>query len=212
MKLTLPRSWVSVSKLHAPLRTRTLVAARKVRAAAANSSEDELLQAIKQLQQDVGGLSGRIHSLEQGLGGRIDSLEQDLGGRINSLEQDLGGRIDSLEQDLGGRIDSLGGRIDSVQRSLGPLRESHVRQEVRHMFGDKYANQFTLRSLQDLVRLLPDQVVFHGESMDQRDSLRITRKLASELRNMPLHILRAVQTAHEVSLSALVLHGQSTAP
>ena len=167
MGLTLPRSWASVSELHIPLRTRFLVAARKVRTAAANSGQDELLQAIKQLQQD-------------------------LVGRFDSLEQDLGGRIDSLEQDLGGGV-------DSVQRSLGALRESHVRQEVRHMFGDTYANQFMLRSLQDLVRLLPDRVVFHGECMDQRDSLGVTRQLASELRGMPLHILRAVQAAHEVS-------------
>ena len=165
MGSTLPRSWASASESHIPLRTRFLVAARKVRTAAAG--QEELLQAIKQLQQD------------------------------------LGGRIDSLEQDYGGRIDSLGARPRwrSRRRATEPGRVARDPRPAggQARFGDTYANQFTLRSLQDLVRLLPDRMVFHGECRDQRDSLRVTRQLASELRGMPLHILRAVQAAHEVS-------------
>ena len=90
-------------------------------------------------------------------------------------------------------------KLNLLDRRLGSMMESQARAEVKATFGEKYPQPLKALSLQDLVLLLPQEVLYTRP--EDRDSLRTplqvakTAALALAKDNVPVRLLRSIESA-----------------
>ena len=114
-----------------------------------------------------------------------------LDGKLNLLDRKL-----SL---LDGKVSLLDGKVNLLDRRLGSMMESQARAQVKATFGEKYPQPLKALSLQDLILLLPQEVLYTRP--EDRDSLRTplqvakTAALALAKDNVPVRLLRSIESA-----------------
>ena len=89
-----------------------------------------------------------------------------------------------------------------MERSYGSIREEFARQRAAAIFGKDYTRPFTVRSIQDLVDLLPDSAHalgrFQGQRADSRVKARTAERVAGKVRTIPQMLLASIQEELQV--------------
>ena len=120
-----------------------------------------------------------------------------------------------LEQlpDIQRKLNLLDRKVNLLDRRLGSMMESQARAQFSAMFGQQYPRPLEAWSLQDLVLLLPQEVLYNRP--EDRDSLRTplqvakTAALALAKDNVPVRLLRSIESALTVLSSPACAFGFS---